>query len=51
MFEAGMTFTLETPILLPGSTADFNVEDDIVVTDTGVENMSSMLSRELMVKS
>jgi len=50
LFKAGMMFTFETPITLPGSTESFNVEDDIVVTNSGVENMNSMLSRELRVK-
>lgn len=50
LFETGMMFTFEVPIMLPGSDADFNVEDDIVVTDTGVENMNSTLSRELRIK-
>ena len=41
LFEPGMMFTYEMPIQLPGSTAFFNVEDDVVVTATGVENMSA----------
>jgi Xaa-Pro aminopeptidase len=50
LFETGMMFTLEPAIKLPGSDLEFNVEDDVVVTDTGLENMNSMLSRELRVK-
>ena len=45
-----MMFTYEMPIKLPGSEASFNIEDDIVVTDTGVENMTAMLPRELRVR-
>jgi Xaa-Pro aminopeptidase len=51
VFEPGMMFTYEMPIRLPGSEALFNVEDNVVVTETGVENMNSMLSREFRVKS
>jgi Xaa-Pro aminopeptidase len=53
LFEAGMMFTYETPVLLPGSKGPvtfFNCEDVAVVTDTSVENMNAMLSRELRVK-
>lgn len=50
LFEPGMMFTYEMPIRLPGSEAFFNVEDNVVVTETGVENMSAMLSREMQVK-
>jgi Xaa-Pro aminopeptidase len=50
LFETGMMFTLEPAIKLLGTDLEFNVEDDIVVTETGVENMNSMLSRELRVK-
>ena len=49
-FEKGMTFTFEPYVTLPGSVARFNVEDDVVVADTGCENMNSMLNRELRVK-
>ena len=50
VFEPGMMFTYEMPMRMPGSTTVFNVEDDVVVTDTGVENMSAMLDRDLHVK-
>jgi Xaa-Pro aminopeptidase len=51
LFQPGMMFTLETAIELPGAERPFfNVEDDVVVTETGVENMNSMLSRELRVR-
>jgi Xaa-Pro aminopeptidase len=48
--EAGMMFTYEIPIRLLGLEAFFNIEDDVVVTAHGVENMNSMLSREIHVK-
>jgi Xaa-Pro aminopeptidase len=51
LFEAGMMFAYEMVVELPGiETPFFNVEDNVVVTETGVENMNSMLSRELRVK-
>lgn len=51
LFEPGMMFTYEPFIELPGGEHPFpHIEDDVVVTETGVENMSSMLSRELKVK-
>ncbi|HBY96052.1 MAG: Xaa-Pro peptidase family protein [Ardenticatenaceae bacterium] len=50
LFEPGMMFTYEMPIRLPGSDAFFNVEDDVVVTETGVENMNAMIGRDLRVK-
>lgn len=51
LFEEGMMFTYEMAIELPGSDCPFfNIEDDVVVTDSGVENMNAMLSRELRVK-
>jgi Xaa-Pro aminopeptidase len=50
LFEPGMMFTYEMPLSLPGLDAFVNVEDDVVVTDDGVENMNSMLSRDMRVK-
>ncbi len=50
LFEPGMMFTYEMPITLPGSDLFFNIEDDVVVTDTGVENMNSMVTRDLRVR-
>ncbi|MGQ0568246.1 MAG: M24 family metallopeptidase [Armatimonadota bacterium] len=50
LFEPGMMFTYEMPVRLAGCSAAFNVEDDVVVTATGVENMSGMLSREMQVR-
>ncbi len=51
LFEEGMMFTYEMALELPGSDCPFfNIEDDVVVTDTGVENMNAMLSREIRVK-
>ncbi len=50
LFEPGMMFTYEMPVQLPGSNAAFNVEDDVVVTENGVENMSAMISRKIRVK-
>lgn len=50
LFEPGMMFTYEMPVRLAGCSAAFNVEDDVVVAATGVENMSGMLSREMQVR-
>ncbi len=50
LFEPGMMFTYEMPVRLEGCGAAFNIEDDVVVTDTGVENMSGMLGRQMRVK-
>lgn len=52
VFEPGMMFTYEMPVELPGKdTPFFNVEDNVVVTESGVETMNPMLSRELRVKT
>jgi Xaa-Pro aminopeptidase len=50
LFEPGMMFTYEMAIRMPGSKAFFNIEDDVLVTTTGVENMSSIITRDLRVK-
>lgn len=49
-FEAGMMFTYEMPVRKPGSDAFFNIEDDVVVTETGVEVLSSAVSRDVRIK-
>ena len=50
-FEEGMMFTYEMSIEKPGmSLPFFNIEDNLVVSATGIENMSGALSRELRVK-
>ncbi|MCR4397961.1 MAG: M24 family metallopeptidase [Firmicutes bacterium] len=50
-FEAGMMFSYEMSIEKPGMVLPFfNIEDNVVVSETGVENMSGSLSRELRVK-
>lgn len=50
LFQPGMMFTYEMPVDLPGvETPFFNVEDDIVVTDSGVEVMNDQVGRELRV--
>jgi len=51
LFEPGMMFTYEMAVELPDSPnmPFFNIEDDVVVTETGVENMNSMLSRDLNI--
>ena len=51
LFEQGMMFTYEMPMRLPGSEAVFNIEDNVVVTETGVENMNADLSREMRIKA
>jgi len=50
IFERGMMFTYEIPIRLPGLNGFFNIEDDVVVTENGVENMNSTLTRDLRVR-
>jgi Xaa-Pro aminopeptidase len=51
LFEEGMMFTFEMGVEIPGKKLPFfNVEDDVVVSATGIENMCSTLSRELRVK-
>jgi Xaa-Pro aminopeptidase len=52
LFEPGMMFTYEMALDLPGASSMpfFNIEDNIVVTENGVENMNEDLSRELRVK-
>jgi Xaa-Pro aminopeptidase len=52
LFEAGMMFTYEMAVESadPSVTTFFNIEDDVVVTETGVENMNGMLSRNLRVR-
>lgn len=51
LFEEGMMFTFEMGVEVPGKTLPFfNVEDDVVITATGVNNMSSAISRDIRVK-
>jgi Xaa-Pro aminopeptidase len=52
VFEAGMMFTFECTVSLPSGerSSFFNVEDDVVVTEDGVHNMSEEVSRDLVVK-
>ncbi len=50
VLRTGMMFAYEIPIRLPGSGAFFNIEDDIVITGQGVENMSLASPRILRVK-
>lgn len=52
LFEPGMMFTYEMVVELPDSsvTTFFNIEDDVVVTTDGVENMNAMLTRDLLVR-
>jgi Xaa-Pro aminopeptidase len=53
LFESGMMFTFECTVSLPnGERAPFfNVEDDVIVTEDGVHNMSNEASRDLVVKA
>jgi Xaa-Pro aminopeptidase len=53
ILEEGMMFTLEMDIRHPDAfngRAYFNIEDDVLVTPTGCEVMSDMLSRDLRIK-
>ena len=52
VFEPGMMFTYEMPVRLVGvdDVPAFNIEDDVVVTAGGVENMSKDARREVRVK-
>lgn len=50
LFKPGMVFTYEMPVRLPDCDASFNIEDDVVVTEHGAENMNVMLTREIRVK-
>lgn len=48
--QPGMMFTYEMAVDLPGFDAPFfNTEDNVVVTEDGVKNMSSRVDRELQV--
>jgi Xaa-Pro aminopeptidase len=49
ILEPGMTFTFE-PAITRGKYTGFDIEDDIVVTDTGCEVMNAFLGRELCIK-
>jgi len=53
VFEPGMMFTFECTVTPPGGEKApfFNVEDDVVVTEDGVRNMSAEVSRDLVVKA
>jgi Xaa-Pro aminopeptidase len=53
VFEPGMMFTYECTVSLPDGERSpfFNVEDDVVVTEDGVLNMSAEVSRDLVVKA
>jgi Xaa-Pro aminopeptidase len=53
LFQKGMMFTYEMAVDLPeaGPLPFFNIEDNVVVTETGVENMNADLSRELRVRA
>ncbi len=53
VFERGMMFTYECTVSLPDGERSpfFNVEDDVVVTEDGVRNMSAEVSRDLVVKA
>ena len=50
LIEEGMMFALEPSIRIPSVKWSFNCEDNAVVTSTGCEVMSSMLSRELKIR-
>ena len=52
VFEPGMMFTYEMPVRIVGvdNIPVINIEDDVVVTDDGVEVMSKEARREMTVK-
>jgi Xaa-Pro aminopeptidase len=52
LFEPGMMFTCAMAIKLPDPTPMpfFNDEQDVLVTENGVENMNAKLNHDLRVK-
>jgi Xaa-Pro aminopeptidase len=52
LFQEGMMFTLECTVSLKDkSWPIFNIEDDVVVTETGVRNMSVDVTRDLIIRA
>jgi Xaa-Pro aminopeptidase len=47
MFEAGMVLTVEPGIYIPEEGIGVRIEDDILITATGYENLSASLSTDL----
>jgi Xaa-Pro dipeptidase len=48
VLEPGMVFAIE-PVYKTSDGAGYHLEDNVIVTKTGVENMTSRLGRELIV--
>jgi Xaa-Pro aminopeptidase len=46
VLEPGMTFTIEPALTVPGERAYIRLEDAILITDTGYENLSGFLPME-----
>ena len=44
----GMVLTVEPGIYLPEESIGIRIEDDVLITDSGVENLSSNLPRDLV---
>lgn len=52
LFQKGMMFTLECTVSPKNETWPlFNIEDDVVVTEAGVSNMSADVTRDLIVRA
>jgi len=51
VIEEGMMFALEPSVGMDGLKHRFNCEDNVVVTNSGCENMNAFLSRDLRVRA
>jgi Xaa-Pro aminopeptidase len=47
MFKAGMILTVEPGIYIPEENIGVRIEDDILITEGGHENLSGLLSTSL----
>jgi len=51
VIEEGMMFALEPSVGMDGLKHRFNCEDNVIVTNSGCENMNAFLSRDLRVRA